>query len=710
MKGDDKFMKLAERTGRHIPKRAEVYARKEDIQQLFLHLLERNAAEEEEELFVNAKCFLREVIETILTSEEYQSYKIGKKEYLNTLEQKQTELESLAAERLLQEEDVRQLYAILLKREAQKVETDSWVKEKITLREFLNRVCNSDEYLLLQDKQKRKEERDTQKILELENARQVAEQKAEQYAVELKCTQSDVETLFFSILHRNASDQEKSLFVANQMSVRELIQAVLSSEEYHIYNLPEEKKCADTADIQDLYQLILGREPSENEVQLYFNHHATKADILQSLADSDELKKHLESAKRSKKMKKYDTDLVLKSDLIEAILGRPMRNYEIQIFGKQKIGDFVEDLLKSSEREHFEDVFMVDHVYEDKYGAVTYNVKWEEPAMFTCIYNGMFKDIITTELRKGRPGVWREQYEFLRFFPGEGTFIDIGANIGVLSCLYCSKGWNGYAIEASERNVMCIKKSKNFNNLKLEIGEFAVSDKTQVLRFLENGPWGTVENAISDCVSEIQDIAYDDFTYREVQAYALDEWEMTNLTVPERVTYIKMDIEGSEIAALRGMKKFLKRYSFPIIYCESNGESLFHFGYTTEDLRKEFMDLGYHRYRWIDDTLILCDEVQFQLNYCMDFLYIHDMPDFLSGFVTGEKKKAVRADEIVELLKSDIFGEQVHACSELRNFRKYLSDKEIVRILQEYKNGRNQVLKEALGWFDSEGSIAELCI
>ena len=171
-----------------------------------------------------------------------------------------------------------------------------------------------------------------------------------------------------------------------------------------------------------------------------------------------------------------------------------------------------------------------------------------------------------------------------------------------------------------------------------------------------------------------------------------------------------LDIEGSEIAALRGMKKFLKRYSFPIIYCESNGESLFHFGYTTEDLRKEFMDLGYHRYRWIDDTLILCDEVQFQLNYCMDFLYIHDMPDFLSGFVTGEKKKAVQADEIIELLKSDIFGEQVHACSELRNFRKYLSDKEIVRILQEYKNGRNQVLKEALGWFDSEGSIVELCI
>ena len=128
MKGDDKFMKLAERTGRHIPKRAEVYARKEDIQQLFLHLLERNAAEEEEELFVNAKCFLREVIETILTSEEYQSYKLEKKEYLNTLEQKQTELESLAAERLLQEEDVRQLYEILLKREDQKVETDICVK------------------------------------------------------------------------------------------------------------------------------------------------------------------------------------------------------------------------------------------------------------------------------------------------------------------------------------------------------------------------------------------------------------------------------------------------------------------------------------------------------------------------------------------------------------------------------------------------------
>ncbi len=710
MKGDDKFMKLAERTGRHIPKRAEVYARKEDIQELFLHLLERNATEEEEELFINAKCFLREVIETILTSEEYLKHKSEKKEYLDTLEHRQAELEILSAERMLQEDDVCRLYTVFLKREVQKAEADSWIREKITLREFLERICNSEEYSLLQEKQKKKEQEDTQRIRELEQEKDTAVQEAGKCAAELRCTQNDVETLFFSILHRNASEQEKSLFVANQTSVRGLIQAVLSSEEYQTRNLSKEKKCADVDEIKDLYQVILGRKPSEDEIQLYRKHYASREDILRSLAESDELKKRIGSARRSKKMKKYDADVALKSDLIEALLGRPMRNYEIQIFGKQRIGDFVEDILNSDEREHYENIFMIDHVYEDKYGAVSYNVMWEKPTMFTCIYNGLFKDVITSELRKGRPGVWREQYEFLRFFPGEGTFIDIGANIGVLSCLYCSKGWKGYAIEASERNVKCIKKSRDFNDLQLEIGEFAVSDKTQILRFLENGPWGTVQNDISDCFSEIKDIAYDDFMYKEVQAYALDEWETTNLSVPDQVSYIKMDIEGSEIAALRGMKKFLKRYSFPIIYCESNGESLFHFGNTTEDLRKSFIDLGYHRYRWSEDKLILCDDKQFQMNYCMDFLFIHDLPDFLSGFLVAEKKKEVQAGEIVKLLKSSIFGEKVHACSELRNFREFLEDRELLRILQAYKNGKDKVLKEALGWFDSERSIAELCI
>lgn len=695
-------MKMAEKMDRHLPKKSDVYARKEDIQTLFLHLLERNAQEPEIAHFMDEKCLLREVIETILTSGEYADRQSQKEQYL----------EELLADRMLKKSDIEQIYPLLLKREALEEEKDIWLKKNISFREFVKSVSNSEEYSDLLEQQSRKEQEAEQNIHELEKAAQrireleehvhAAEQEAGKYAVELQCTKNDVEALFSSILHRTASENETALFVDNGTSIRELLHAILSSEEYKTLHQINDRENADALWISELYLAVLGREPSKNEMQIYLDRHASRTEVLQSIIKSDELKEHLKISERSKKMIKYDADVALKSEFMDLLLGRPMRDYESDLFGRQKIGEFVETVLDSDERIIYEKSYITSDMISNTYGAATYHVMWDKPVMFTCIYNALYKDVITAELRKNRAGIWKVQYEFLKYFPQEGTFLDIGANIGVMSCFYCSKGWDGYAIEASERNVECIRRAKDLNDLPLEIGQFAVSDQTQILRFLENGPWGAIENGISDCLDEIQDKAFEELTYREVQAFALDDWEKTKFSVPKQVSFIKMDIEGSEIAALHGMKNFLKKYGFPVVYCESNGESLFHFGNTTEDLREAFMKSGYHRYRWTNEQLFLCDKKYFQVNYCMDFLFIHDMPDFLYGFVTEEKQEEVHTADIVKLLKSEIFGEKVHACSELRNFREFLADQEICQMLRNFKNGSNKVLRGALEWFDSK--------
>ena len=59
------------------------------------------------------------------------------------------------------------------------------------------------------------------------------------------------------------------------------------------------------------------------------------------------------------------------------------------------------------------------------------------------------------------------------------------------------------------------------------------------------------------------------------------EWDYVDL--------IKMDIEGSEVAAVRGMKNLLSKPSAPPILYESNGHTLWFFNKTPQDL---VMELG----------------------------------------------------------------------------------------------------------------------
>jgi hypothetical protein len=66
-----------------------------------------------------------------------------------------------------------------------------------------------------------------------------------------------------------------------------------------------------------------------------------------------------------------------------------------------------------------------------------------------------------------------------------------------------------------------------------------------------------------------------------------------------KINFIKVDIEGSEPAALYGMSRILgkKASDAPVIVFESNSTTLARVGLKPEELMKQIADYGYYLYR-----------------------------------------------------------------------------------------------------------------
>lgn len=569
--------------------------------------------------------------------------------------------------------EIEALYQYILERNATADEVEFYQKQKAKINDVLSAIYNSEEYDNLKENR-------FGRILSVDEINQV----------------------YVQFLDRKLSAEEEMFFLNHEIREPALMCNIMQSKEYEEKLEKKQGRSLTFGEVSEYYRILLGREMSDDEKTFFENNRVLEYRTVAGIVNSEEFRVRLETMVTETSRASHNREMDVKSELMDLLLGRPIRDYEKVLFKDIAVRNLVQELLDSRERQEYLARVVKDEVYTHKYAATTYKINWKKPAIFTCVYDCAYKDVVTEEVRKCRDGIWQDQYSLLKHFPNEGTFVDIGANIGVISCMIESKGWKGYSIEASPRNCECIRKAKTLNDLNIEIGEFAVSDQTQKLRFLENGPWGLIENNISKLENDIHDKAFDEVKYNDVQAYALNDWELTGLSKPKEITYIKMDIEGSEIAAITGMDELLMEYSYPIVFCESNGESQFHFGHTTEDLHKAFAKLGYHRYRWENGCLIQSDKKRFQKIYSTDYVFIKNMPEYLKELVRPEEDEGDDTERIIAMLCEGSFGEKVHVCSELKDYREYLSNATIKNKLMEYCKGSDATLKEATLWLEEE--------
>lgn len=178
-----------------------------------------------------------------------------------------------------------------------------------------------------------------------------------------------------------------------------------------------------------------------------------------------------------------------------------------------------------------------------------------------------------------------------------GLFLDVGANIGLIS-LYVASRFPSQKIvgfEPGSHQYSLFKKTIAANHLggRVTLHDIALSDK--------NGEQTFVTHAGKD-------VSKDGFmnTQRgegakeiKVTTKTLDSWWID--AGNPHVSVVKIDTEGAELFILRGAEEFLKQCR-PIIYLEIEPRNLAHFPYKAEDIIQWLVQKNYKMEMITSDT------------------------------------------------------------------------------------------------------------
>ena len=170
-----------------------------------------------------------------------------------------------------------------------------------------------------------------------------------------------------------------------------------------------------------------------------------------------------------------------------------------------------------------------------------------------------------------------------RFVPVGGTFIDVGANVGLYTCslaAHVGPGGRVLAFEPLPINARALRSNVALNRLtNVSVYEMALSRRAEELElFAPAGHPGTRSNA----TSRERDKS---ISLGPVHAAALDD-----IFECPRLDGLKLDVEGHELEVLAGASGTLDRFR-PVIQCEVIFEDVL------EGLRSLAKDLDYRIYQ-----------------------------------------------------------------------------------------------------------------
>ena len=200
------------------------------------------------------------------------------------------------------------------------------------------------------------------------------------------------------------------------------------------------------------------------------------------------------------------------------------------------------------------------------------------------------------------PRAWGDFYldhdlceALVHMLPPGGTFLDVGANIGLLS-IYAARlvGETGkvVAFEPFPSVLESLRRSVDANDLpQVSWLDVALSDREGELSFF-----------IAECetASSLSDKPPDHCGYdREiaVRVTSLDTLVAGGELELERLDFVKIDVEGEEARTVRGMRETLRRFEQPRLWIEVRGPERSHRANTFPEVYELLAELGYRAFR-----------------------------------------------------------------------------------------------------------------
>ena len=176
-------------------------------------------------------------------------------------------------------------------------------------------------------------------------------------------------------------------------------------------------------------------------------------------------------------------------------------------------------------------------------------------------------------------GLSHNQYHLQKVKPFlKNTVVDCGANIGTMTLFYAQHSDLVIAIEPHKDAFTCLEWNMKEQNVKCI-----------------NAAVGSKKGKCS-VETETNNIG---MTYvkkgKDLDVITIDSLKLGN------VSYMKMDIEGYELEALKGAVETIKEYK-PILDIEINDATLDRFGLTANDIYSFLDDLGYVEFDSVGKT------------------------------------------------------------------------------------------------------------
>lgn len=267
--------------------------------------------------------------------------------------------------------------------------------------------------------------------------------------------------------------------------------------------------------------------------------------------------------------------------------------------------------------------------------------------------------------------------------------VDLGAHIGTFALGAGALGCRVLAVEAAPRNVALLEAGIRENGFDhVEVVPAAVSDRPGALRFVANGPFGQVCD--------------DDYPGPSIEVPAVTLDDLLSRLGWDGVDYLKIDVEGAEFAAFRGMSQLLSRPDAPAIVYESNGHLLQSHRLSSTHLVAVLETFGYRSYSVEKGVLRPFATADLQIRTVVDYVAVKDPPGIPAlvarapGWKIGVPRGREEAvEEVLAEAAIEITAHRAYLASALaRADAELLADERVRRTVEELAGDADPAVRE----------------